>query len=110
EPIDPVRFIGNRSTGKMGYDVADAAQDRGAQVILVTGPSALPAPTGVDVRRVLTAEEMRAAINGAIVGSDAIVMAAAVSDYRVASISDHKLKRGPDEVVLRLVPNPDIIA
>ncbi len=110
EPIDPVRFIGNRSSGKMGFALAESARDRGASVVLVTGPTALRAPDRVEVRAVSTAEEMRDAIHAAVVGADAIVMAAAVADYRVASIADHKMKRGPEALTLRLVPNPDIIA
>jgi phosphopantothenoylcysteine decarboxylase/phosphopantothenate--cysteine ligase len=110
EPIDPVRYIGNRSSGKMGYAVAAAARDRGAGVVLVSGPTALTPPEGVDMQRVTTAEEMRSAIHAAIAGADAIIMAAAVADYRVAEMADHKLKRGPSDLTLRLVPNPDIIA
>jgi phosphopantothenoylcysteine decarboxylase/phosphopantothenate--cysteine ligase len=110
EPIDPVRYIGNRSSGKMGFALAAAARDRGAAVVLVSGPNALPALDGVDLRAVTTAQEMRDAIHQAIIGADAIVMAAAVADYRVADIADHKLKRSPADLTLRLVPNPDIIA
>src|SRR5262249_26793220 len=110
EPIDPVRYIGNRSSGKMGFALAEAARDRGAAVILVSGPTALAALAGVERRNVTTAEEMRQAVHQAIVGADAIVMAAAVADYRVAETADHKLKRGPADLTLRLVPNPDIIA
>jgi len=110
EPIDPVRFIGNRSSGKMGYAVAEAARDRGAQVILISGPSALTPPAGVEVRNIETALDLQAAIHDAIGDADAIVMAAAVADYRVASVADHKLKRTGEDLVLRLVPNPDIIA
>jgi phosphopantothenoylcysteine decarboxylase/phosphopantothenate--cysteine ligase len=110
EPIDPVRFIGNRSSGKMGYAVAAAAQDRGAAVVLISGPSALKPPPGVILRPVVTALELQAAVEAAVADADAIVMAAAVADYRVATVSDHKLKRTGDDLVLRLVPNPDIIA
>ncbi|HEX5417865.1 MAG TPA: bifunctional phosphopantothenoylcysteine decarboxylase/phosphopantothenate--cysteine ligase CoaBC [Chloroflexota bacterium] len=110
EPIDPVRFIGNRSSGKMGYAIAEAARERGARVILISGPSALTPPAGVELRRVETALEMQNAIHDSIVGADAIVMAAAVADYRVAAVADHKIKRTGDDLTLRLIPNPDIIA
>jgi phosphopantothenoylcysteine decarboxylase/phosphopantothenate--cysteine ligase len=110
EPIDPVRFIGNRSSGKMGYALAEAARDRGATVILVTAPTALRPPDRIDVRPVSTAQEMRDSVHAAIVGADAIIMAAAVADYRVAEVADHKLKRGPDDLTIRLVANPDILA
>jgi len=110
EPIDPVRHISNRSSGKMGYAVASAARDRGAHVILVTAPVAISAPHGVDVRKVTTALEMKAAVEAAVEGADVLIMAAAVSDYRVESSSDHKIKRTGDDLMLRLVPNPDIVA
>jgi phosphopantothenoylcysteine decarboxylase/phosphopantothenate--cysteine ligase len=109
EAIDPVRFIGNRSTGKMGYALARAARERGAEVVLVSGPTAIAPPEGVDLRRVVSARDMEAAIHAAIVGADAIVMAAAVSDYRVERPAEQKIKRTPDDLVLRLIPNPDII-
>jgi phosphopantothenoylcysteine decarboxylase/phosphopantothenate--cysteine ligase len=110
EPIDPVRYIGNRSSGKMGFAVAEAARDRGAEVILISGPTALAPPAGVQLRPITSARDLEAAIHQAVVGVDAIVMAAAVADYRVDQAADHKLKRTGDDVILRLVPNPDIIA
>lgn len=110
EPIDPVRFIGNRSSGKMGYAIAEAARDRGAQVTLISGPSALTPPSGVNLRRVETTLDLQRAIHEAIVGADAIVMAAAVADYRVSEVADHKIKRSGDDLTLHLVPNPDVIA
>jgi len=110
EPIDPVRHISNRSSGKMGYALASAARDRGAHVILVTAPVAISAPHGVDVRKVTTALEMKAAVESAVEGADVLIMAAAVSDYRVEASSLHKIKRTGDDLVLRLVPNPDIVA
>jgi phosphopantothenoylcysteine decarboxylase/phosphopantothenate--cysteine ligase len=94
EPIDPVRVIANRSSGKMGYAVAEAARDRGACVTLVTA-SALPAPAGVGVVTVETTEEMRAAVFEACAQADALVMAAAVADYRPAAPSSQKIKKGP---------------
>jgi phosphopantothenoylcysteine decarboxylase / phosphopantothenate---cysteine ligase len=110
EPIDPVRFIGNRSSGLMGYLIAEEAQRRGAKVTLVSGPSNLVPPAGVDLVRVKTAEEMREAVFAAAPEVDVIVKAAAVADFRPASHVDHKLKKsaGPPEITL--VPTPDILA
>lgn len=110
EPIDPVRFVGNRSSGKMGYAIAEAARDRGADVHLVTAPTTVPVPGGVEVTRIETALEMKRAVEEAVEKADVIIMAAAVADYRVAEVAENKIKRGDDELVLRLVPNPDIIA
>lgn len=93
EPIDPVRYIGNRSSGRMGYEVAAAAWRRGADVVLVTGPSHLDPPSGVDVRRVETAAEMREAVAAALPHANALVMAAAVADFRPADPADEKLKK-----------------
>jgi len=93
EPIDPVRFISNRSSGKMGYAIAEAAQARGAQVVLVTGPTALPVPKGVEVVSVATAEEMWKALSARLAWSTAIVMAAAVADFRPRHPSSHKIKK-----------------
>ena len=93
EPIDPVRVVTNRSSGKMGYAVAQAARDRGAEVTLVTATSALPTPHGVIAKRVGTVADMRHAVLEACSGADALVMAAAVSDYRPAAVADHKLKK-----------------
>ena len=109
EPIDPVRVITNRSSGKMGFAIAQAARDRGAQVTLVTAPSTLPDPAGVDVLRVTTVAEMREAVLAACAGADALVMAAAVSDYRPAEVASQKIKKGgeQDGLVLRLVKNDD---
>ena len=93
EPIDPVRVVTNRSSGKMGYAVAQAARDRGADVTLVTATSALPAPFGVTARRVTTVADMREAVLDACSGADALVMAAAVSDYRPATVAASKIKK-----------------
>lgn len=114
EAIDPVRFVTNRSSGKMGHAVAAAARDRGAAVTLITtvAPSTDVA-FGVNVRRVTSALEMHAAVQNAVQGADALIMAAAVADYRPAAASNQKLKkRADDEGVLRLelVRNPDIVA
>jgi phosphopantothenoylcysteine decarboxylase / phosphopantothenate---cysteine ligase len=109
EPIDPVRFIGNRSTGKMGFAVATEAFERGAAVTLVVGPGTLEPPAGPAVVRVTTADEMRGAVLDAAADADAVVMAAAVADFRPETSAEDKLKKdlGPPEV--RLVPTPDIL-
>jgi phosphopantothenoylcysteine decarboxylase/phosphopantothenate--cysteine ligase len=110
EPIDPVRFLTNRSSGRMGYAIAEAARDRGAQVTLISGLSSLPRPAGVDFVSVRTAAEMLEKVLPACDGADLLVMAAAVADYRVAEPSAHKLKKIEDEgLVLHLVKNPDIL-
>jgi phosphopantothenoylcysteine decarboxylase/phosphopantothenate--cysteine ligase len=93
EPIDPVRYIGNRSSGRMGYEVAASAWRRGAEVELVTGPSHLPVPVGVKVTRVETAAEMRDAVAAALPTADALVMAAAVADFRPVDPAEEKLKK-----------------
>ena len=110
EPIDPVRHISNRSSGKMGYAIAEAARDRGARVILISAPATIAPPDGVELRRVTTALDMKTAVEEAVIGADALIMAAAVADYRVAAPAEQKIKRTGEEFVLRLVPNPDIIA
>ncbi|MDE2860419.1 MAG: bifunctional phosphopantothenoylcysteine decarboxylase/phosphopantothenate--cysteine ligase CoaBC [Chloroflexota bacterium] len=110
EPIDPVRVITNRSSGKMGYAIAEAARDRGASVTLVTAPTSLPDPVGVELRRVATVAEMREAVLEACTGADAVIMAAAVSDYRPAEVASQKIKKGEsgeDGLVLQLVKNDD---
>ncbi len=108
EPIDPVRYITNRSGGKMGHALAEVARDRGAQVTLVT-TAGLPAPSGVSVVRVNTAAEMADAVLTAIPESDALVMAAAVADYRPAEIAPQKIKKGDGGLTLSLVRTPDIL-
>jgi phosphopantothenoylcysteine decarboxylase/phosphopantothenate--cysteine ligase len=111
EPIDPVRFVSNYSSGKMGYALAEAARDRGADVTLVSTVSAtMPCPYGVRVVPVETVAEMREAILAACRDADALVMAAAVSDYRPASRAEQKIKKGGDEgLVLELVKNQDFL-
>ena len=96
EPIDPVRIITNRSSGKMGYAIAEAARDRGAQVTLVTAPTSLDDPTGVEVQQAATVAEMREAVLGACEGANVLVMAAAVSDYRPAQTAPQKIKKEPE--------------
>jgi phosphopantothenoylcysteine decarboxylase/phosphopantothenate--cysteine ligase len=109
EALDPVRYIGNRSSGKMGYALADAAQSRGAKVILISGPSALHPPARCEVVPVITAEEMRKAVLGRMGEATMVIKAAAVADYRPVSVSDQKLKRsGP--MTLELAPTEDILA
>lgn len=108
EPIDPVRFIGNRSSGKMGYAIAAAARARGARVTLVTGPVDIAPPWGVEVVRVETAEQMRLAMLAAARDARAIVMAAAVADHRVARAAEQKISL-KEPYSLSLVPNPDIL-
>ena len=110
EPIDPVRFVGNRSSGKMGVAIAAEAHARGAHVTLVLGPGTVEAPVGVEVVRIETAEQLRAAVIGRAPDADAIVMAAAVADFRPRATSEEKLKkdRGVPELVLE--PTPDVLA
>ena len=109
EPIDPVRFIGNRSSGKMGFAVAKEAFDRGADVTLVVGPGTALPPEGPRVVRVTTAEEMRTATLAAARDADAVVMAAAVADFRPAVVAEAKLKKEAGVPDLRLEPTPDIL-
>jgi phosphopantothenoylcysteine decarboxylase/phosphopantothenate--cysteine ligase len=112
EPVDPVRFLGNRSSGRMGYALAQAAWRRGAAVTLVTGPSALPLPEGVDAIAVETAQEMLDAVEGVIPSADVSIFAAAVADFRPEASFERKVKRGETEgsLTLRLTANPDIAA
>jgi phosphopantothenoylcysteine decarboxylase/phosphopantothenate--cysteine ligase len=115
EPIDPVRYIGNRSSGKMGYALATEARDRGATVVLISGPVALEAPYGVELRTVETTMQMRDAVHNAVVDADVLVMSAAVADFRAATPATQKLKKGRggfddgDGFSLRLARNPDIL-
>ncbi|MBW1816698.1 MAG: bifunctional phosphopantothenoylcysteine decarboxylase/phosphopantothenate--cysteine ligase CoaBC [Deltaproteobacteria bacterium] len=110
EPIDPVRFVSNRSSGKMGYALADAARKRGAAVILVSGPTNLTPPTGVEHIGVKSAEDMRTAVLDRRKNCHIIIKAAAVADYRPRQSRDQKIKKGPEGVSLELVKNPDILA
>jgi phosphopantothenoylcysteine decarboxylase/phosphopantothenate--cysteine ligase len=111
EPIDPVRYVGNRSSGKMGFAIAEAARDRGARVTLVTGPVALATPPGIERVDVGTVQEMLAALQSATSTSDAIVMAAAPADFRPDAPAAQKMKKAPgqDTLTLTLSKNPDII-
>jgi phosphopantothenoylcysteine decarboxylase/phosphopantothenate--cysteine ligase len=109
EALDPVRFLGNRSSGKMGYALAEAAQSRGAKVILISGPAALHTPAHCELVKVTTAEEMREAVLGRMSEVTLIIKAAAVADYRPVAVAEQKLKRsGP--LTLELTPTEDILA
>jgi phosphopantothenoylcysteine decarboxylase/phosphopantothenate--cysteine ligase len=110
EDLDPVRFLTNRSSGKMGYALAEAAARRGARVILVSGPVDLPAPDGVDWVPVRSSEEMRAAVMARAPAATIFVMAAAVADYRPAAVHAHKIKRREGRLTLDLEPTADILA
>jgi phosphopantothenoylcysteine decarboxylase/phosphopantothenate--cysteine ligase len=111
EPIDPVRHIGNRSSGKMGYALAEAARDRGAEVTLITAPASLPEPAGIKVIKVKTAAEMKEAVVGAVKKADALLMAAAVADYQPEVIARSKIKKEvAQNLTLKLVKTPDILS
>jgi len=110
EPIDPVRYIGNRSSGKMGYALAEAARDRGAEVILIAAPTALPVPVGIEVIQVQTALEMREEVLRAAPRASALIMAAAPADFRPQSSAQSKIKKETAKLVLELVRNPDILS
>jgi phosphopantothenoylcysteine decarboxylase / phosphopantothenate---cysteine ligase len=110
ERIDPVRFITNRSSGKMGYAVAEAARDAGASVVIVSGPVNVPTPPGVKRVDVETAEQMMEAVQAEIADTDIFIAAAAVSDYRMREIAEHKIKKTSDELSLHLARTPDILA
>jgi phosphopantothenoylcysteine decarboxylase/phosphopantothenate--cysteine ligase len=110
ETIDPVRFIGNHSSGKMGYALARAARDRGAQVTLVTAPTCLPDLVGVETAQVGSAVAMRDVVLSTCEGADVLVMAAAVADYRPVETSDQKIKKSGDQLTLQLTRTPDILA
>jgi len=109
EPIDPVRHIGNRSSGKMGYALAEAARDRGATVSLITAPTSLPKPAGMEVVPVVTATQMKEAVTKAVAGTDALIMAAAVTDYQPKSVAKAKIKKETPTLTLELLRTPDIL-
>ena len=111
EPIDPVRIISNRSSGKMGCALAEAARDRGAEVLLIITPTVtFSPPAGIEVRSVETAAQLKEAVEKAAPATDALIMAAAVADYQVASVAANKIKREGGRFSLELVPTPDILA
>ncbi|MBL7125289.1 MAG: bifunctional phosphopantothenoylcysteine decarboxylase/phosphopantothenate--cysteine ligase CoaBC [Dehalococcoidales bacterium] len=109
EPIDPVRHIGNRSSGKMGYAIAEAARDRGATVTLVTAPTSLPEPVGMEVVHIETAAQMKEAVAEATSQADALIMAAAVADYQPKSAAKAKIKKETPSLTLELIRTPDIL-
>ncbi|MCG2738973.1 MAG: bifunctional phosphopantothenoylcysteine decarboxylase/phosphopantothenate--cysteine ligase CoaBC [Syntrophaceae bacterium] len=109
EPFDPVRFLSNPSTGKMGYALAATAKQRGATVTLISGPASLTAPPGVRCIQVTSALEMRTHVLEYLDAATIVVKAAAVSDFRPAETAPHKIKKGPSELSLQLVANPDIL-
>jgi len=110
EPIDPVRFITNRSSGKMGYAMANAALELGARVVLISGPTSIPTPAGADVHHVETAQEMYEATHKHIGGADIFIGAAAVSDYRPADMQHQKIKKNDATMSIELVRSEDILA
>lgn len=110
EAIDPVRFISNYSSGKMGYAMAKVAKSRGADVTLVSGPVNLETPGGINVLKVKSAEDMFQAIQRNLSSADALIMTAAVSDYRVKNFSESKIKKNDESLILELEKNPDILA
>jgi len=110
EPIDPVRHIGNRSSGKMGYAMAEAARDRGASVTLITAPTSLPEPVGMEVVHIETAAQMKEAVAKAVAQADALIMAAAVADYQPKSVARAKIKKETPTLTLELIRTLDILA
>jgi phosphopantothenoylcysteine decarboxylase/phosphopantothenate--cysteine ligase len=110
EAIDPVRYIGNRSSGKMGYAIAEAARDRGAKVTLITAPTALSDPTSMEVIYIESVKEMKEAVGEACASADALIMAAAPADYVPKSPATRKIKKGAESLILELVRAPDILS
>ncbi len=109
EPLDPVRFLSSRSTGRMGYAIARVARRRGAEVTLVSGPVELPEPPGVNTVHVGSAQQMQRAVMAAYPRASTVIMAAAVADYRPERVTAEKIRKGPGPMTLRLVRNPDIL-
>lgn len=109
EALDPIRFFSNQSSGKMGYAIAEAAERAGADVTLISGPSALEDPPGVSVIRVTSAEEMRHEVLTRFESADAVVKAAAVADYRPEEVSRNKIKKNGEPLMVRMIRNPDIL-
>jgi len=110
EPIDPVRFITNRSSGKMGYAIAAAAQQQGARVVLLSGPVSIPVPPGVTVQHVLTARDMYEATHAHVRDADIFIATAAVADYRPVVVAEHKIKKSQESMSIELIRTPDILA
>jgi phosphopantothenoylcysteine decarboxylase / phosphopantothenate---cysteine ligase len=109
EPIDPVRFLSNRSSGKMGYAIAAAAIEAGQDVVLISGPVGLDAPTAAKLVRVNTSDEMHAAVHDAIRDCDVLVMCAAVADYKAREIAPKKIKKRDENFSLEMIPTRDIL-
>lgn len=109
EPLDPVRYIGNRSSGKMGYALAEAARNNGAQVVLISGPAVLEPPAGVEFVPVRTAQQMREAVWAYFAEMDVVIKAAAVADYRPKNVAEHKIKKMSGDMVVELEETPDIL-
>lgn len=109
EPLDPVRFIGNRASGQMGFALAEAARDEGAQVVLIAGQTSALLPQGVEVVRVETAGQMHDAVHAAIDAADLLIMNAAVADYRPAQMADHKMKKTESDLTIALERTTDIL-
>ncbi|MDD4924015.1 MAG: phosphopantothenoylcysteine decarboxylase, partial [Dehalococcoidales bacterium] len=107
--IDPVRFVGNRSSGKMGFAIAQAARDRGAEVTLITTVSLNPS-AGMNVVNVESAREMKKAVENTVLGADVLIMAAAVADYQAEKVCDNKIKKADDVLELKLIKTPDILS
>jgi len=110
EAIDPVRYIGNRSSGKMGYALAEAARDRGAKVALITAPTALSEPEGVETTRIESVSQLKEAVDKACAQADVLIMAAAPADYQPGSTASQKIKKGAAGLTLELVKAPDILS
>ncbi|MDQ6693511.1 MAG: bifunctional phosphopantothenoylcysteine decarboxylase/phosphopantothenate--cysteine ligase CoaBC [Chloroflexota bacterium] len=110
EAIDPVRYVGNRSSGKMGYALAEAAREAGAEVTLISGPVSMRVPHSINLVRVESALEMEGAVSNAVQGADALIMAAAVADYAPMDVSEQKIKKTGETLTLVLKRNPDILA
>jgi phosphopantothenoylcysteine decarboxylase / phosphopantothenate---cysteine ligase len=110
EPLDAVRYVGNRSSGKMGYALAEASRRRGARVFLVTGPSSLEPPCGIVVERVRTAEEMANKVQSHLSEASVVLMVAAVADFRPAEVRSEKMKKQQGPLTLQLEPTRDILS
>ncbi len=110
EAIDPVRFISNHSTGRMGYAIAEAARDRGARVTLVSGPVSLDAPEGVELVSIVSAQDLFEAVSGRHGECDAIIAAAAVADYRPANVASEKMKKKDGSMTIELERTPDTLS
>lgn len=109
EPLDPVRYLTNRSSGRMGYALAGAARHEGHDVLLISGPTTLDVPPGVDFIQVETAQQMYDAVRDMLPGVDVAILCAAVADYRPVAVSEQKIKKSADRVVLELEKTPDIL-